>query len=1182
MQATLRNLTEIRSKAVESAEKYFGNLHRELSRNRLLALCGRTLDASLRISLTCETYDRGVDVRDIRERESLRESAITEAEMKKRAYAQHGGPQHRTPADSFASELRERGKVITEAEIKDRAYAQHGGSQQQVPAGSFASESLDDAVAISRRASVLAPPGSGKSVWSKQLASTAARHSLRQLSTRTDLHLAPVVWLELPKLAGIVADDENAQAFARRCGKISGELNSFQIALAKVLRAAHLEYGLDGWALRKTWQVWSETGQRLEAGLLCLDAWDEIASDDAKRKLMALIQSLERRLPAQLVITSRISAYEPGLLTIPEGEPAQRAARARELVVHPFRVEDAEYFLGTFLADRPQTAARLVSELRQKQMVAGMAQNPLMATLLGMMFGSAGGHAPPLPLQRAAVYEGVLMSLQEKEESVRKETPVTDPQIARLQMRFLAAIAFHFFPREALPAQEVEDLANELLTQECFESLRKHFGERQAPRKAGSALETCEPAPFLTLLLKGSVLTRVGSQDHYRFLHFTFQEYLVAAHLAEAVNKHGWKEARVLSWRRQPITVARLLSAHMKSAAWREVIILTLTQWQDPSAFLHLILRSAETDDSMLYLAAEILAEFSQDQRRPFQAAAKQLGQRIWRNWLITASVPAGALSCAASLCPAILSEATLMLEGKTMAGNEGRASRFARAANDWLGGSGFWFYKFLIPVEYRIARISFRGRERREALQRLGFQALREIGPVAATPEIVSLVANFVELPVPRKYPEDYGLAHMMAYEAHPAISALGPLALTPEIVERFGRLVHLWDNQEAVAAYGWGILERLRMVQRLRSAAATLEFMAGVAGHPVRLPSGFTPGDSVISRLEEFIVSTDAATVDAALWVVIALGPLIAGPAIMEPLKRMATDLDDVNGHMAATALGHLARYSPTPEVVSQIATALSSSLETVHVRGVNMTYAMGLTAARPEFIEHISRLLRDPAASRERKSSGLFLVYGFEEAAVVAAQPCFFDALLDLLRDAKEDNAWFYLPRVVEKMGLSAADEKFLEGLSQLLKDDFWLIRECACKVLQVMGRLAATPHVLKGLAPLLSENHERVRTAAYEAISAMGSAAGSDEVIEAFTARLVAEALMENETHRLSNAVICVGPKAATSALFKALRRRAFEGEGNMIFAWIILHLMSFWQGMRALGNWFEEHGNGAQN
>jgi len=73
--------------------------------------------------------------------------------------------------------------------------------------------------------------------------------------------------------------------------------------------------------------------------------------------------------------------------------------------------------------------------------VAGMAQNPLMATLLGMMFGSAAGGAPTLPLQRAAVYEGVLMSLQGKEESVRKETPATDPQIARLQIRFLAAIA---------------------------------------------------------------------------------------------------------------------------------------------------------------------------------------------------------------------------------------------------------------------------------------------------------------------------------------------------------------------------------------------------------------------------------------------------------------------------------------------------------------------------------------------------------------------------------------------------------------------------------------------------------------------------------------------------------------------------------------------------------------------
>jgi hypothetical protein len=356
----------------------------------------------------------------------------------------------------------------------------------------------------------------------------------------------------------------------------------------------------------------------------------------------------------------------------------------------------------------------------------------------------------------------------------------------------------------------------------------------------------------------------------------------------------------------------------------------------------------------------------------------------------------------------------------------------------------------------------------------------------------------------------------------------------------------------------------------------------MAGVAGHPVRLPSGFTPGDSVISRLEEFIASTDAATVEAALWVVIALGPLVTGPAIMESLMRMAVDLKDVNGHMAANALGYLARYSPTPEVVSQIATALSSSFETLRVRGVNMTYAMGLTAARPEFIEHISRLLRDPEVSRDHKCNGLFLVDCFNETAVVAAQPCFFDALLDLLRDAKEDNVWFYLPRVVEKMGLSAADEKFLEGLARLLRDDSWLTRWCACKVLEVMGELAAKPKVLSGLVPLLSENHERVRTAAYEAISAMGPAAGSGEVIEAFTARLAVEVLMENETHRLSNAVISVGPKAATSALFKALRRRGFEGDGNMIFAWIILHLMSLWQGMRALGNRFKGRENGELN
>jgi hypothetical protein len=135
-------------------------------------------------------------------------------------------------------------------------------------------------------------------------------------------------------------------------------------------------------------QVSGEKTGRVYPPLLCLDAWDEVR--DGRKNLAACLRSFGRLTSARIFLTSRITGYVNPPLPV-ERDPQ---SRRQELRICPFERPDTEQFSTAFFGAGSELAKRMLSELREKIAVAGMAQNPLLTTLLCMAFAPHPDQAP--------------------------------------------------------------------------------------------------------------------------------------------------------------------------------------------------------------------------------------------------------------------------------------------------------------------------------------------------------------------------------------------------------------------------------------------------------------------------------------------------------------------------------------------------------------------------------------------------------------------------------------------------------------------------------------------------------------------------------------------------------------------------------------------------------------------
>jgi NACHT domain len=407
----------------------------------------------------------------------------------------------------------ELGDVYVDVALVSRAPQEVAGDRLGPVAADGAERHSIDGLLDSRPPAVLAlvgQPGSGKSTL---LAHAARRGAQTTVLGRQGRRRAPVL-LALREHAGSIVTDP-------------------AVSLPDVIRAA-----VGGAAGREPGGWWE---RRLDDGrcLVLLDGLDEVARTDDRRAVAGWVEQQIAAYPGNhFVVTSR-----------PHGLPGSLTSRADVLAVLPFTSDQVRVFLDRWYqaAERHATgasgraarraarmrggesAARLLSLLRENPALADLAVNPLLLT----MIATAHRYRGALPGSRADLY-GEMCQVLLSRRAQAKDLPELLPWPAKQTL--LAALAYAM----------MRDHVSELTSDRVIEIIGAQL-ERFPPSVTGEA--------FLDDVARNGLLVEVAA-GKYAFTHLTFQEYLAARHvsatpvlvksLADNVSDPWWHETILL------------------------------------------------------------------------------------------------------------------------------------------------------------------------------------------------------------------------------------------------------------------------------------------------------------------------------------------------------------------------------------------------------------------------------------------------------------------------------------------------------------------------------------------------------------------------------------------------------------------------------------------------------------
>jgi hypothetical protein len=394
---------------------------------------------------------------------------------------------------------------------------------------------------------VLGDPGSGKTTLLRYLAIAAAggRHATRQ-RLGVEERLLPVY-----VTAADLLKEEPSHTVAR-------QIKSDNTLLGRVIK------------------------ERAEAGeiLFLVDGLDEMAEAADRQRAACLIEELAHRfLKCRFVVASRVVGY-PGV-ALPNGEEVTLEPLAPEQARDLARAFYTEFFRSQKYGDAEAQGVgkgdKLVEALQQRKDLALFTDNPLLLSLAALVHLQLG----ELPRHRVKLYDvavETLISAWAKARALTGSIPAVD--YATEGRAVLLPLALHLhekYPGNLIPERD-------LLRQIAL----------KLPGQASSFLGRLASA--------GSLLVERGP-GLWGFAHQTFQEYLVAKHIA-AEDKHE-----------------DLLKDHLYDPRWKEIIKFTagelsVVQGRGPTAtkFIKTILADRRdwraTDLKMnVLLAAQCFAD---------------------------------------------------------------------------------------------------------------------------------------------------------------------------------------------------------------------------------------------------------------------------------------------------------------------------------------------------------------------------------------------------------------------------------------------------------------------------------------------------------------------------------------------------------------------------------------------
>lgn len=268
-----------------------------------------------------------------------------------------------------------------------------------------------------------------------------------------------------------------------------------------------------------------------------LDGLDEVREEDAVR-VTREIQAIADKHPANhYIVTCRIAARDYIFQQFTEVEVADFDEQ-----------QIAEFARKWFHLKRPEQAEKFVKRLKENKRIRELATNPLLLTLLCLIFEERGKFKD----SRAELYgEGIELLLEKWDDSRDIEREQVYRQLRpQRKMELLSHIALNTFAKNEY-----------FFKKKTLEHLISAYIQN---------LPDVQNDPDGLLISSGKVLKTIVAQHGllterargiYSFSHLTFQEYFVARQIAnsnpEAANQH-----------------LHSLVAHITEKRWREVFLL--------------------------------------------------------------------------------------------------------------------------------------------------------------------------------------------------------------------------------------------------------------------------------------------------------------------------------------------------------------------------------------------------------------------------------------------------------------------------------------------------------------------------------------------------------------------------------------------------------------------------------
>ena len=316
---------------------------------------------------------------------------------------------------------------------------------------------------------------------------------------------------------------------------------------------------------------------RIGQAAVFLDGLDEIGDHDDRREVVRKIDRFingwlagSYGVPAetggnQVLITSRLIGYRVAPLR----------CEAAHLTVEPMGPKAISRFCQVWVrAMPPAQPETLPEEERARQELEGLehalgelqargagdlASNPLLLTILALVYRSGQSSFPP---QRVQLYEAavrVLLEVWRRRSRARGEEPLEDDVVLAALVPLAAEI------HERSPAGVVEEARLKKV-------LARHLGAHNV-------------RPFLSLVQEDVGLLSARGRNVYGFLHLTFQEYLASAALVEPPN-----------------AAAMQLVGRLGSPRWREPILMAIGRLSctlEEADFRHFLLSLLDRQDAV-------------------------------------------------------------------------------------------------------------------------------------------------------------------------------------------------------------------------------------------------------------------------------------------------------------------------------------------------------------------------------------------------------------------------------------------------------------------------------------------------------------------------------------------------------------------------------------------------------